>query len=1283
MEIKQLYDKIQSGAKDNTFRLSAQTTGIEAFERVCAVFAAEYIFLREFACTLEQEKLRFSGRFELGTVKNLGMKVTVLADGKLETAFFLSDDTEMNVFAFMCAMLEPTGLDLGVLGIKSELFKVKSFSFSYTATTKGDFDDYFKFDIKTDIGFTFSGGKFGFTNVGFHMERYGEEYSVYLYGDLRVLGKTLLFTLGYGGGLFALSVSGLQGAALGRLEDMGALVGEGNIAAGFPEGFDPAGHLLLHRLQLTVSSDFKEILTFHIAVLLDNKWQLCSSPKMTLSGILASFHYTPQTKRFELSGDVEFAGIKTRLSGSLNTDQKQWFFAWRMHDQETISLTKFITDLSRYFNLSPTAIKLPEIEIGSVSFIYNAGRFSVQAYVYVTKSALFSSAMKIKMDSGIKDGKRDFHVVCSWQSLDGGLSVHHILKECGVTEGMDDIPEFLRKIAIHSVELEFSLLQNRIYAKVEVDNIGGIEFDIVYSGDKKSVRLEYRPQIAMLSLSDIPVAGGLTAKFLPPGEKEKFSVSDIRLIYRSAAEEGTKNPAGVSLLFKALGEMRSCQLYEKKPVKQLANHANQSADHANQPASPSKTFWIQINKTLAILTLHRIGVGLDGARLALVVDASLSVSPLTFQLNGAGIGVNLSDASDLGFYLSGFGVSFQNNTLSISGEFNRSGKSYTGKLLIQIKEISVFALAEYSPDGHLFAYAVLSGKLGGPPAFCVTGLALGFGYNKRIIQPPVEKVASFPLIRAAMGKLETGQMLSELKDHIVDEAGQRFLSFGVKFTTFEIAESFVLMTVDFGNRFEINVIGLSNITMPPNCGAEAKPIAKAQLALKAAFRPDEGFLGIEARLTSESYILSDKCRLTGGFAFYTWFGGAHQGDFVITLGGYHPRYALTKPAHYPNVPRVGFHWDMDKVNISGEMYFALTPSAMMAGGRLSMTYTAGKFKAYFVLKADFLICWKPFSYDASLRLTMGCSYHVDLWFVSFTLSIELGVGLHLWGPDFSGTAWVDLGIISISVSFGANAAKGGSSIDWSNFKETFLPQGKEKQEKQTSCEDNALPYKPLSLSFLKGLNGELTAKGKNYKSADANGVVIQVQTLIPLTDVQICEKTRVQNLDVGDILVVPMRQSCKGFSSELAVRVLDEKGNDSIYAEDCRVFDHSLPTALWSSQKAKKQGDVVILPSGIHLSSPQPEINLFPEKSFISLTQLYEAGKTTIHDAFRYRSAPGLTYECGSTIDTFKQTINQAGSARKKFLSSLGITLEQEINLSEYAAWADDYLDEEPWLVRA
>jgi hypothetical protein len=189
---------------------------------------------------------------------------------------------------------------------------------------------------------------------------------------------------------------------------------------------------------------------------------------------------------------------------------------------------------------------------------------------------------------------------------------------------------------------------------------------------------------------------------------------------------------------------------------------------------------------------------------------------------------------------------------------------------------------------------------------------------------------------------------------------------------------------------------------------------------------------VDGKLSPASYLFGGFVKLSGGFAFYAWFSGEHQGDFVVSLGGYHP--AFTRPANYPAVPRLALEFSLGPLKVTGQSYFALTPSAFMAGLRLTATFEAGPVKAWFDAGVDFLIAWAPFHYDAHAWVTIGCSVDLGL----FTISVQIGADLHIWGPAFGGQALVDLDVVSFTIAFGAAPAPP-DPVGWTTFASNFLP----------------------------------------------------------------------------------------------------------------------------------------------------------------------------------------------------------------------------------------------------
>ncbi|GAB3279505.1 DUF6603 domain-containing protein [Kineosporia babensis] len=480
---------------------------------------------------------------------------------------------------------------------------------------------------------------------------------------------------------------------------------------------------------------------------------------------------------------------------------------------------------------------------------------------------------------------------------------------------------------------------------------------------------------------------------------------------------------------------------------------------SKQTQTADNTLWYKVQRSFGPIQLDRVGVAYlhepgQPARLSVRVDASVSAGGLTLSCDGLSASVSLADPAALPvFDLAGLGVSYTGGPVTLSGAFLRNtvtyqGKpipSYSGKAVIETETFTLGALGSYLqlPEGpSLFVYAFLNYPIGGPAFFFVEGIAAGFGYNRRFIAPAVDQIASFPLVAEAVGTTVPGTLateLSQLADALPPSPGDVFLAAGLRFTSFKMIDSFLLVTAGFGHRFELNVLGLSTLVLPvPDAGlGDVTPVAEIQLAMKASFMPDDGYFSLLAQLTSNSYLLSRACRLTGGFAFVTWFAGDHDGDFVLTVGGYHPHF--TKPGHYPAVPRLGFDWKVsDKLALKGSAYFALTPGALMAGAALSATYEDGSLRAWFDAGMDFLIAWQPYHYEAALHISVGASYTFS-FFGSHTINVHVGTDVRFWGPDFGGTAYIDLDVISFTITFGSSGGASAEPVPWNRFRTAQLP----------------------------------------------------------------------------------------------------------------------------------------------------------------------------------------------------------------------------------------------------
>jgi len=480
---------------------------------------------------------------------------------------------------------------------------------------------------------------------------------------------------------------------------------------------------------------------------------------------------------------------------------------------------------------------------------------------------------------------------------------------------------------------------------------------------------------------------------------------------------------------------------------------------------PTEKIWIPIQRAFGPLQCQRLGIAWPQTNpdklLSFLFDGDVVVGGLDVDLIGLSVGIPLASPGDISKYhlgLDGLDITYEQGPVEISGGFleahvtvgDQDVIEYNGEALIKAATWSISALGSWaSVDGHssLFIFAFLSATIGGPTFFFVTGLSAGFGYNRSLRLPSQDQVQNFPFVAglsdpSKIGGADAGpsEALLAIQDWVQPAQGVSWLAAGVQFTSFEIINSNALVVVEFGKHFEIAILGLSRIKLPQTGSVT---YAYVELGLEVIIDPTDGLFSATAVISPNSYVIDPACHLTGGFAFCVWFDPSpHAGDFVLTIGGYHP--SFNKPAWYPDEPRLGFNWQVsDQVTIKGESYFALTPSCIMGGGSLDVEFHSGDLRAWFTAYADFLIQWKPFYFLADIGISIGVSYRIHLLFVSATIKVELGADLTMWGPPTGGKVHVHLWCVSFTVSFGPDYGTGNDYLHWDDFQSLLPSNGKE------------------------------------------------------------------------------------------------------------------------------------------------------------------------------------------------------------------------------------------------
>ena len=496
------------------------------------------------------------------------------------------------------------------------------------------------------------------------------------------------------------------------------------------------------------------------------------------------------------------------------------------------------------------------------------------------------------------------------------------------------------------------------------------------------------------------------------------------------------------------------------PAFSLQRHPGESGFRVSLRADPAPgPWWVLVQRQLGPLYVERVGLDTAEAngqitRIALLFDGRVEIFGLTAavdQLSLTWLGDDVFDADRWAVDLMGLAVSADLSGVVLSGgllkivdpdphDSNHEIVSYVGMLLGRFGIYGLSVFGGYTDDRgtpSFFVFGAFNGPIGGPPAFFVTGIGGGLGINRRLVIPDdPAQFPTYPFIQAldvAAPVPDPMQRLRELSEFFGPERGTFWFAGGISFTCFSLVDGIAVVAVSFGNGLEINLMGLARMALPRPGAA----LVSIELGLLARFSTREGLFMIRAALTDNSWLLYEDVRLTGGFAFCLWWKGPLAGQFVLTIGGYHP--AFTKPEGYPDVPRVGLCWRVsDEIVIKGGSYFALTSEALMAGVSVEAVADFGWAWARARFSADGLVYFDPFWFDVEVRASISAGIHIDTFLGDIDISITTGCGVHVWGPDFSGVASVEVGPCTVDIPFGANARREGVVHVWASFVPKYL-----------------------------------------------------------------------------------------------------------------------------------------------------------------------------------------------------------------------------------------------------
>jgi len=836
---------------------------------------------------------------------------------------------------------------------------------------------------------------------------------------------------------------------------------------------------------------------YNFDITLSNLWSVAiGDQQLAMTKLSVSMEGAGSTKPgLSILGQIEFAKTQVYLSAETRQGSKSWLFKGGTVDAGPIVLPDvkstgvkigdLLADLGKSFNIEvPDPVKTLELrniqasfETGTNEFKFHCtGEFQVETTpvimtVRIETKKKAPSGYDAKFGGTLQIGNLLFDLVFDHKNLKSDVFIASYSHKAGDPDS----------ISLH--DLIAGLSPDLAKAVPEGINIQlkDVKF-VFYRKQDKPKQFAFGLDLSLsIDLSNLPVVGSKLPKDLT------LAIDNLQCVYSSQlfpkTEIGevnlllpatvTKFPAeGMSQGINLSADLRLGSLSRRlaigvppaqpptptgfartralHPGEEIARRA--IAPRAEAASSSSMT-WIDIQKQFGIFQFDRIGAGYEDNVLSFALDAGVTLGPLTFTMSGLSVGSSLNKFSPV-FDLSGLGLEFKRPPLEIGGAFLKTkeesgGKkitSYYGQVIVKAASFAFKAIGGWAPDADpasFFIYLSIDAPIGGPPFFFVTGLAGGMGINRSLKLPTIDELPKYLLLPqnapqpAATPSATVANVLPQLQKIFVNQPGQYWVAAGIKFTSFEMIEAFVLLTVAFGVDLEIALLGSCSMTFPTR---DAFPVAYIEINLIASFRPSTGLLAVDGKLSPASFLYGGFCKLSGGFAFYAWFSGENRGNFVVSIGGYHP--AFQKPDIYPAVPRLAMDFALGPLRVTGQAYFALTPSMMMAGIRMSAVWSSGPIKAWLDAGLDFLISWAPFHYEASAFINIGCSVDLGL----FTLSVSVGAGLYIWGPPFGGRAEVDLDVVSFTISFGAEPIAP-PPVGWNTFKNKFLPQDSKVSER--------------------------------------------------------------------------------------------------------------------------------------------------------------------------------------------------------------------------------------------
>ncbi|KAK2465662.1 hypothetical protein APHAL10511_002206 [Amanita phalloides] len=539
----------------------------------------------------------------------------------------------------------------------------------------------------------------------------------------------------------------------------------------------------------------------------------------------------------------------------------------------------------------------------------------------------------------------------------------------------------------------------------EVENpVDGLEF--VWVQDKSKAPGLTRAEVTDINSTAFAPQAGIVFKESKPSEGA--ATTDIVITVGCHFMLLTKDSGRVTA---ALDYKFGSPKPKPKGDKASENIQSASADSGDDPGDVfgdgdgvSKA---AVHKSIGPLSLSNIGLQYKDSKIIIVLDATLTLGPIGLTLLGFGLGLKLSSTlfsdpklTDLSVQIQGFAAAFDQPPILLAGLLEHIVTNdmdlYAGGIAVNFKAYSFLALASYGTRSIVeLEFATLN------------GISLGFGYNSHVKYPNADEILSFPLIKGvSSGSTDAAASSSNVLNILSDDVFTKWVTpqnnsfwfaVGLEALAFEVLDVRAVAIIEIDPYVSIGLFADAVLSLPPKLPRE-RSYVYVELGITSRVDIRYGIFSVEGKLSPNSFILHPSCHLLGGFALYYWFDPSpYAGDFVFTIGGYHPAY---------------------QAPITGESFFAITPKVCMGGGSLSVLFQLGALRAHLDAHAQFLMVWNPFHFMGDIGVSVGVGFHGKFLFWTYSIEVDISASLHLEGPPFGGNVHVNFWLFGFNIYFG-------------------------------------------------------------------------------------------------------------------------------------------------------------------------------------------------------------------------------------------------------------------------